>query len=78
MTIENVIDSLTHLTIKTLGNKKVSFSSVDLPVEVRMELVEALAAAEVRVCGGACERLQLAGVLAAFSKAKNKIAKLAE
>jgi len=51
---------------------------IDLPVEVRMELVEALAAAEVRVCGGACERLQLAGVLAAFSKAKNKIAKLAE
>lgn len=46
---------------------------IDFPTSVRISLVKALAGAEMRLCLGASEKLQVSAVVGAFSLAKTKI-----
>ncbi|RXG61700.1 Replication factor C subunit 5 [Armadillidium vulgare] len=51
---------------------------VDFPMSVRIDLVIELAEIEHRLLAGSSEKLQLSGLIAAFSKAQRNVVKLAE
>ncbi|KAK7071499.1 Replication factor C (RF-C) subunit [Halocaridina rubra] len=51
---------------------------IDFPAEVRIHLIQKLSDIEVRVCDGASEKIQVSAVIAAFTQAKEIIAKKAE
>ncbi|KAL7640336.1 UNVERIFIED_CONTAM: hypothetical protein RMT77_008600 [Armadillidium vulgare] len=51
---------------------------IDFPMSVRIDLVIELAEIEHRLLAGSSEKLQLSGLIAAFSKAQRNVAKMAE
>ncbi|KAB7507059.1 Replication factor C subunit 5 [Armadillidium nasatum] len=51
---------------------------IDFPMSVRIDLVIELAEIEHRLLAGSSEKLQLSGLIAAFSKAQRNVVKMAE